>query len=377
MTTTISLDALRELAAFRTARGCAISLFLDLNPSSAPTAADVAARVRSLLSQGQRQLRKDLGAEQREGMRADLDRLERFFEAEFDRDGAAGYAVFTSRPDDVWQTLALAGRVPDQIRIDTEFHLAPLVPLLGRGEGALVVAVNRERGSLYRLNEGRLVELADLSDEAPRRHDQGGWAQARMQRHVDNLALEHYRDVADELERRFRRLGRPRVVVVATDDTRADFEDALSSEVADAVIGWAAAEAHASRAKLEQVVGPVLDRWLAEREAEEVERWREEAGRAARASAGWAETLEAASDGRVELLLYAEGVRHDAVRCPRCGRVQAEGDSCPLDGASLERSPDGLDLAVRQTLAHGGAVWAVRHREDLGPVGGVGAILRY
>ena len=40
-------------------------------------------------------------------------------------------------------------------------------------------------------------------------------------------------------------------------------------------------------------------------------------------------------------------------------------------------STNGLDLAVHQTLVHGGRVWAVRHREDLRPVEGIGALLRY
>jgi peptide chain release factor subunit 1 len=377
MTTTISLDGLRELAGFRAGRGCAISLYLDLSPSRAPTAGDVAARVRSLLSEGQRHLRGDLGHEQRDGVRTDLDRLEGFFASEFDRDGAFGFAVFAAGHDGIWQTLSLAGTVSDLIRIGTEFHLAPLVPLVGRGEGALVVVVNRERGSLYRFREGRLSEVADLTEDQPRRHDQGGWSQANYQRHIDELAAEHYRTVADELERRFRRLGRPRIVVVATEETRKEFVEVLTSEVADAVVGWAHAEAHASAAQIEQAVAPVLERWHARKESDAVERWKEEAGRAARASAGWAETLEAASDGRVELLLYREGATHSAVRCAQCGRALADGETCPLDGAPLERSSDGLDLAVRQTLAHGGAVWAVRHRQDLDPVGGVGAILRY
>jgi peptide chain release factor subunit 1 len=377
MTRTISIDALRELAAFRAERGCAISLFLDLDPSISPTAGDVAARVRSLLSEGQRRLRSDLGHEEREGLRADLRRMERFFESEFDRDGAVGFALFVAGPDDVWQTMPLAGRVHDGLKIGTEFYLAPLVPLLGRGEGALVVAVNRERGSLYRLRDGRLTDLADLTEDAPTRHDQGGWSQARFQRHVDELAQDHYRTVAEELERRFRRLGRPRIVVVATAETRADFQDALSGELADAVIGWAHAEAHATATRLEAIVRPVLERWLADRESEAIERWREEIGRGSRATAGWADTLEAASDGRVELLLSGEGARHEAVRCPHCGRVQAAGETCPLDGERLLHTPDGLDLAVRQTLAHGGSVWVVRHRQDLEPVGGIGAVLRF
>jgi hypothetical protein len=43
----------------------------------------------------------------------------------------------------------------------------------------------------------------------------------------------------------------------------------------------------------------------------------------------------------------------------------------------MERCNDGLDLAIHQTLAHGGTVWAVRSRHDLDPVEGLGALLRY
>ena len=43
----------------------------------------------------------------------------------------------------------------------------------------------------------------------------------------------------------------------------------------------------------------------------------------------------------------------------------------------MERRTDGLDLAVHQTLAHGGTVWAVEQARDLEPVDGIGALLRY
>jgi peptide chain release factor subunit 1 len=377
MATTITLDTLRELAAFRAERGCAISLFLNLDPTDAPTALDVATRVSSLLKDAQRHLPADLDHERREGVRADLERLERFLRSELDRDGASGYAVFADGLDEAWHTLPLIAPVADTARVGSEFHLAPLVPLLGRGEGALVVAVGRERGSLYRLQGGRLIQLADLSEEAPRRHDQGGWSQSRFQRGIDRLAHDHYRVIAEELARDFRTLGRPRIVGIASDDARAEFDAVLDADVAEAIVGWAQAEAHAGPARLEAAVAPLLERWQTEREIEVVERWREEIGRGARGTAGWEDTLEAASDARVELLLYREGANREAVCCPRCGRVQAVAANCPLDGEPMERRPDGLELAVRQTLAHGGALWAVVHRQDLEPVGGVGAILRF
>jgi peptide chain release factor subunit 1 len=380
MAATVSWEGLRGLAEFRAEKGCAISLYLDLDPSIAPTAGDAATRIRSLLDGAAKSdgaSRRDLTHDQRVSLRADLDRIRRYFEAEFSREGARGLAVFCAGLDNFWRPLPLTESVADEVRVDREFYLTPLVPLVGRGEGALVAVVSRERGDLYRLRAGRLEEVAERYDHQPRRHDQGGWSQARMQRHVDTLAAEHMRDVAEELDRQLRRLGHPRVVVVCSEEARAEFAGLLSNEARQAVVGWTHARAHAGPPELLSVVTPVLEEWRAAEEASAIDRWREEAGRNGRASAGWAATLEAASDGRVELLLFQQGVEREAWRCPACGRLAVSGGKCPLDGTTMELSDDGLDLAIHQTLAHGGSVWAARHRRDLDPVEGIGALLRY
>lgn len=380
VTTTVSLDSLRELAAFRAENGCAISLYVDLDPSIVPTAGDVATRVRSVLDAAAKShgaTRPDLAHEVRAGLKADFERLAHFFESEFDRDGARGLAVFTAGLDNVWSVLGLPSPVPDTARVADDFLLAPLVPLLGKGEGGLVAVVGREQGRVLVLRRGRLEKRADLTEDAPGRHDQGGWSQSRYQRHIENLAHEHFRAVADALETHFRSLGRPRIVVVCGEETRPEFAEVLSSEVTDGVIGWTNAEAHASEAELLEIVTPWFEEWRAARETDAVDRWREENGKGARGTAGWAETLEAASDGRVELLLFQAGVQKAAFRCPACGRAALDATTCPLDGTTMEARDDGLDLAVRLTLAHGGEVLALQSRQDLDPVDGIGAVLRY
>jgi len=380
MTTTVSLESLRDLAAFRAQNGCAISLYLDLRPSVSPTAGDLATRVSSLLDQAAKSdgaTRGDLAHEVREGLKADFERLERFFAEELDRDGAHGLVVFAAGLDDVWRVLPLSSPVQDSVRVADDFLLVPLVPLLGRGDGALVAVVNREQGRVLALRGGTLDEIADRTEDAPSRHDQGGWSQRRFQRHIENVAHEHYKTVAGELEHAFRRLGRPRIVVACSEDVRPEFADALHTDVAAAVVGWAAVEQHASAAELQAAALPLLEAWRAQLESELVERWREETGRDARGVAGWEDTFEAASDGRVETLLYQEGARRDAYRCPACSRASAAAGTCPLDGTTMEARDDGLDLAVRLTLVHGGEVRAVEHRHDLEPVEGIGAILRY
>jgi peptide chain release factor subunit 1 len=376
----VTWDSLRDLAGFRAQNGCAISLFVDLDPSVTPTPANFDTHVHALIDEIERSeaaRRPDLTHEQKEGLRADVGRLREFFDQEFDREGALGFAIFCASLDNVWVPLPLSGRVPDLVKVNRSLYLAPLVSLVGRGEGALVVVVGREQGDLYRLRAGKLEEIVEQTDDTPGRHDQGGWSQARYQRHIEKLVHDHLKEVAELVDREVRRQRGPRVVVVSTEETRSEFEDALSNDAKKHVIGWTSAEAHAAPAELLRDVQPLLDQWRGQQETEAVERWREEAGRNGRAAAGWGPTLEAASDGRVELLLFEDGHDRPGWECPACGRVAAEGGACPLDGTEMERRDEGIDLAVHQTLAHGGTVLSLSQRHDLDPVEGVGALLRF
>jgi peptide chain release factor subunit 1 len=377
--TTISWETLRQLAEFRARQGCAISLYVNLDPSLTPTAGDAKTRINSLVDglRAHHAEQSSLTHDQREALRTDSERIRRWFDTDFDRDGAQAAAVFCSGLDNLWRTLALPAAADDAVHLGRELLLTPLVPLVGRSDGAMVAVVSREQGRVYRLRAGRLDEVADLSEDTPGQHDQGGWSQARFQRHIEKLVAEHMKSVAGEVGQQARRRGAARLVIVCPQEMRGEFESHLPADVRDAVVGWTQAQAHAGPAELLEVALPLLEASHAEEEVELVDRWREEAGRNGRAAAGWAGALEAASDARVDVLLFSSGVSHDAWQCPSCGRVGVEGGPCPLDGTEMDRRSNGLDLAVHQTLVHGGSVRALRTRQDLDPVEGIGALLRF
>jgi peptide chain release factor subunit 1 len=379
MAETLTWNRLRDLAGFRSDHGCAISLYVDLDPTLSPTPKDVDTRVSALLTGVEKQIdarRDELSHDQREGLKSDVERIRAFFDNDFSRDGAQGFAVFAAG-DDYWATLPLAYQVPDAVELGRDFYLAPLAPLVGRGDGALVAVVGRERGELFRMNAGRLEEVVDRTEEQPGRHDQGGWSQARYQRHIEKLVGEHLREVAAELAGAVRQLHMPKVIVVGSDETRSEFIDTLPQDAKSVIAGIAEAEAHAGEPELLQLVQPLLDEAHAAEEAEVLERWREEVGKNARGAAGWKDTLAAASDARVELLLYNEGANKPARECPKCGRAELDATDCPLDGTPMEERESGFDLAVHQTLTHGGTLLAVRYSVDLRPVEGIGALLRF
>jgi peptide chain release factor subunit 1 len=376
MATTVTDNVLRDLAGFRADNGCAISIYLDFDPSTTPTIPDVATKFKATLAEAEKLAEEHPRAREcRMALREDLKRIRDWWDDEFERDGARGLALFASSADGMLRALPLANAVGDLVRIGHTLTVAPLVKELGL-EGDLVVLISRERGSVYRLTGGRLVEVLDESDETPGQHQQGGWSQARYQRHIDNLVQQHLKAVGGEIDKRARRGGAPRIVVVAPEEMRGDFESALATETREAIVGYATAEAHAGPSELLEVVRPLLDEARARDEEALLERWQEAHGRGERSAAGWKQVLDAASDARVSVLLVDETAKREAWECPQDGRGYADGGNCPLDGAKLERVPDGADLAIHQTLAHGGTIVRLGSGA-LGDASGIAALLRF
>ena len=377
MPATVTDSVLRTISAFRAVNGCAISLYIDLDPSSTPTTPHAESKFNALLSELEKEADAHHAARDcRLALRDDLARIRAWWDDEFERGGAKGVAVFASSADAEFRALPLAEPVGDLARIGSEFTVAPLAGQLGH-DGSLVAVLSRERGNVYRVSGGRLIEIVDETEETQGRHSQGGWSQARYQRHIEHLVQQHLKTVGQEIDKHARGADGLQIVVVAPEELRGEIESTLSREAREAVVGWASAEAHAGPNELLAVVRPLLDEARARHEQDALEQWQEEHGRGGRAAAGWKQTLDAACDGRVEvLLLDASSAGHRAWVCPQCGRASADGGRCPLDDAKLEETPDAADLAIHRALSHGGAI--VRFGTGaLGDAAGVGATLRY
>jgi peptide chain release factor subunit 1 len=343
-----------------------------------PTIPDEKTKFRATVQEAEKKAEQRAKSRHRDcklALEADFRRIKEWGDDEFNRDGARALAVFASSADRFFRVVPLL-EPADGWEVGPELWIAPLAGQLGRGDGALVAVVSRERGVLYELRDGRLQEVSDDTEEVPGQHDQGGWSQARYQRHIENIVLHHLKTVGEEIDRTVRNGRGLHMVVVAPEELRGEFESRLSHEAREAIVGWAHAEAHANPTELLQVVRPLLDAARAREDRATLERWQSEHGRSGKAAAGWRQTLEAASDARVEVLLVDEGARHQAWWCPKCGRASADGGKCPLDGTKLEAREDAVDLAIHHTVLHGGRFVRLGARE-LGDADGIAAILRF
>jgi peptide chain release factor subunit 1 len=367
----------RSLADHRAQKGLCLSLFLDLDAKTVPTAKDLTSHVHSLLDRARREVSRlagELGHDEVAAAREDLDAAETYFEDDFDRSGAAGFALYVAALDGVRHEVRLSSPVDDAAQVGRAFALAPLLPSLERERELVLAAVGRERGTIWRSRGGSTELVEDRTEEIRGQHDQGGWSQARFQRSIDKDALDHLREVADVLADTIHAGDDALLVVACLEEQRATFDDLLAPHLREALIGWATMEAHADEHALKDDAAQMLEGRLRSEREDLLERWRIARGHGEPAAATWEEALEAAADGAVEAALL-DGRTVQAWLCPACGRGSLLDGQCALDGTELVEEPGGaLELVVRGTLANGGQARVV---DAVPETEGVAALLRF
>jgi peptide subunit release factor 1 (eRF1) len=354
--TTITDATVRRLAELRP--GCPVlSLYLDLDPSEFGTQVARASAIRSLLDDARREIeRADADHAARAALRSDLERVERFFAGgEFSAKGTRGLAIFSGAPAGLFETIALGRPVETRVVVNDAPYVEPLLQA-GDPRDWLVVLVNRRDARFFRGNAERLDEVGRLSDDVHRRHDQGGWSQANYERSIDNEVDQHVQRVAEDVGRRFRRAPFERLLVGGPEELVPRLEARLSGPVRERAAGRVDVDVpNASPDQVRAAAAPRFEADERRREREALDRLAQGVGSgpegAGRAVAGLEAVLDALEQRRVEILLYDEGY-----------------------------APPGkhvLEAAVEAALAQAAQVLPVRHHPDLGPLGGIGAVLRF
>lgn len=209
----------------------------------------------------------------RQSLDADRQRLEQLLEDERLTD-AEGVAIFAASGLGLWE--AIRAQQPFETDVDAGriADLYPLARLATEDAGAVVALVDTNTCRLLTWRRGALVERPG-PDEAPdehRRHDQGGWSQARYQRHVDEQDRRFAQRAAQAITVLVEAEHAVAVVVGAEERT----SSVLLPQLPDSIRALLADVRHismrASRDEVEEEVGPLLATLFEERAREAAER---------------------------------------------------------------------------------------------------------
>ena len=374
----IDARMLRRLAELRPGHRV-LSLFLNLDPAMFGTGEARASAIRSLLDDAGRRVADEPGLshDERAGLRTDLERAEAFFAREFSAGGAHGLAIFACSPADLFETLTLPRPVDNDVVIDDSPWIEPLVTMIP-GERWATVLVNRRAMRLFRGSVDGFTEVSGFADETTAPHGQGGGGISRDQRSVEHDVDAHYKRAGAALQRHFTRWPFDRLLVGCPEAEYSSFADALGAEQRQRLAGRISVDVElASADDVADAAAGRIEEHERGRERELLDRLHAGVGRGGLGAAGLDDVLAALHERRVEALLVADGYHAPGVVCPQCGWMSGQGERCPVDDSQLERREDVLETAIEVALAQSADVAVVRRHEDLGPLGGIGAVLRF
>jgi peptide chain release factor subunit 1 len=260
--------------------------------------------------------------------------------------------------------------------------LRPLVRLSSQYQNTLAVMVDTDSAKLFEVSLEGLMAESVIENYVPGRHDQGGWAQMRYQRHIKDHMDKHHKEVAEQLTELFDSGKWKRVVLIGQERIVANFKAFLPERVKQQMMDTFSMDFSEERSK---VLEKLFERLL-QKEKEEVSRriqeLKERTPQGGLATFGLNGTLEALNGGQVHTLYLLTSFSHSGGKCGRCGSlvlVHPAGSgpaSCPICKGEIKIVDLGEEM-MRSALRQDGEVKWIEENSIVKENDGVGASLRF
>jgi peptide chain release factor subunit 1 len=376
--TTITRNRLRRLADVKPARGLVLSVFLNLDPTEFATPAARSTAVTSVLTEAAHRVDDAGGLDHdvREALKEDVERVrETLMASDIAQNGARAVAVYACKPADLLEVVRINRPVDSAVVLDRSPYLEPLVADADE-ERWCVLLVNRRNARFFVADGGGLEETDRVEDDVHSQHDQGGWSQANYQRGVEKEKDDHLVHVAEVAFSAHKERGFDRLLIGAPEALVGELEQKLHPYLRERIVARLHLDVENSSIEdVRSAARGAIEDWRRRQEREALDRLTEGVGRGGRGAAGLASVLQALNEQRVDTLLVAENFRSAGGRDRDTGMLHA-GDHGPA-GQELERCENIVEPAIEKAIEQSAKVIKVRYHDDLGPLGGIGAVLRY
>ena len=353
----MQLDALLDrLATFRATTYPVISLYLDGRPDQHGRETygvfvrkELAAKIR----------RWPERSAERDSFHRDVDRILAWLH-ETARPSTNGFALFAcAGAQDFFEAVQLDVPVaPHALFVEATPRIFPLVCLADRYGRYAVAVLDRHAARIFVFGLGETERVGEIEGEKTRRSDAGGWAQARVQRHVEHVTLQHVKEVIAALDEVVRGERIERVVLVGEDELIPLLRDHRPKPLDGRVVDVVRLDIDAGEPEVRERTFAAVHAAQARDDADRVARVLDAQRAGGLGAAGMEEVFAALANGQVHELL-----------------VSASPEMIPsVGGRSGDEIADELVTMARRTSAR---VFVVEDRTLLAPAGGVAARLRY
>lgn len=367
----ITEDAIKELAAFRSAGAPVVTCYLDVDGRRRPRPVDYEHELEHLVREASQ---RAVGAD----AAADLGRIVDHVKAGFDRSRVRGLALFSCEAEGLWRVIELPVAVHDRVVVNAAPAVAQLEAVAQESARVGVLAADKHRARVFVFELGELVTSREVVDELPRDIDSVGHRERGDQsHHSDELVAQHLRHAARVAFETFQDSGVRDILLAVPDSLVSSLEKDLHPYLAERLRGRLHVRIDSPLDEIRDEVLEMEHELTLARESQLVERLLAAVGGGDRGVAGLAPTLAALGERRVDTLVVSSGFGESGWRCGACRGLASIGRTCPACGAEMAHVDDVVEEAVDLAFAQGCRVEVVEGNADLDVHGRVGALLRY
>ena len=384
----ITRDQIRELAEFQDAKSSAVTFYFQPSTPRNKAHKEDTILIKDLAREALRRVecsdnwQNGEAKAKRDGLRADLDRIQRL-SGELRSNGTHAKAVFACSAQNLWQEYDLPANLPGtQLFVDSYFHLKPLAHLLGAFPRLGVVLVDRHRARFFELRLGELTEREGLFQTLSRKGRSDGYAGydgGHAQRRVNDEARQHFKAVAEILKQSLEKGMFEKWILGCQDIHRSQLEPQLHAYVSQALLGRFQADiGHVTRDEIRFHAEQIVDQWQSDRRRELVGQVLSQARSNARGVTGLRRVLRAMELGEVQTLLLGEELQAHAVECSGCGHLDAHLVSfCPVCGRATQEVVDVGEAILPWVIRREIEMFYVKNDPEFDKVGNIAALLRF
>jgi peptide subunit release factor 1 (eRF1) len=329
------------------------------------------------------------GSPERESLDKDFERISSFLDTQVNP-AANGVAVFACSAGELFEAVQTTAPIDQHwLYIGDQPHLYPLARIESLHPTCAVVLADTNAARIIVFAAGEVVAQEEINGVKTKRTSQGGWSQARYQRHIENFHLQHIKEVVDALEKIVQRENIPEIVVAGDEVVLPLLREQMPKHLQEKVVDHVRMNVNSPRDQLISSSLDALRRAHTESEHEKVNAAVGGFRSGGLGVIGPEATLDALINGQVDELLISSRLRSlqpvgaqgastaadsPAVVLPEPAiEPMAAGE--PADaGAEAVRLADELVTKAMQTSAK---VTFIENADLLADYGGVAAILRF
>jgi len=313
----------------------------------------------------------------------DVEAIKRYVDLEYDGSGR-GLVIFSHTATDIWQAFPLAIPVRSGITVSTKPYISPLVELHSLYGRYAVALIDRQGGRFFLFEMGRLITQEGTVGTDIRRTRKGrgssvvgmrGGSPASGRKEAE-LVQRNLKGTAVALADFCQQYQPHRLLLAGAEHTIAQFHELLPASLKNMVEGTFIANMEANEVTIRERSFTTLTDLAAVRKQTLVKTTITAAAKGQNGVIGLGPTLNAAHEGRVQVLVVERDYHTPGYHCTGCGYLtEAKLNTCVFCEGEFSKIADAIEAVVTQVIEKGGTIEVVEDNA-LGE-SHIGALLRY